>query len=415
MITAYAGTNPIVISKLEIGGPEDGFDLDGDGKPDNKLSAVAGLAKSAIDEAFQNQEIVIPVEFFDVPAADADTCVKFAMYLGAFAVDKDVDGKNAGVDDCNDNVMGIPGAEIPDDGIDNDCDGLADEDAQNMPSMSTADADADGQTVAMGDCDDTNAMVKKGAAEICGDGLDNDCDGIADRTKAGMNPVCGPFAADAEIPIDPLSFENGQPVIAFDAGSIKKLADGSLELEAGPSVFGLSIPVIDDVKLTLKITGATIKGKVVTEGSKFRIEGGVLGGVLDAKTADTIRGLEVDQIGLTAENSLLDATFANLLGPLLALPKAKPAVDRKYPGCRTPDIDVDRDGLEAFCETDDTRVNRVVDVCVDGDGTEVMDMGEGPATMHCTEAQKDGKDRFVDGISVALTFETSVISKIKPQ
>lgn len=411
-IAAYAGSNPLVISKLEIGGPEDGFDLDGDGKPDNKLSAVAGLAKSAIDDAFSNQEIVIPLEFFDVTGPEADTCIKFAMYLGAFAVDKDVDGRNAGVEDCNDNVMGIPGGEIADDGIDNDCDGLADEDAQNMPSTSTADADADGQTVAMGDCDDTAATVKKGAAEICGDGLDNDCDGIADRTKTGMNPVCGPFAADAEIPIDPLSFEGGQPVIAFNAGSFKMGADG-LEMEAGPSVFGLSIPVIDGVSLTLKITGATIKGKVVAEGSKFKIEDGRLGGVLDAKTADTIRGLEVDQIGLTPENSLLDATFANLLGPLLALPKAKPAVDRKYPGCRTPDIDVDRDGLEAFCETDDTRVNRIVDVCVDGDGTEVMDMGEGAATVHCTEAQKGGKDRFVDGISVELNFETSTIAKIK--
>ena len=36
----FAGTNPQVISQLAIGTADDGFDLDGDGKPDNKLAAV---------------------------------------------------------------------------------------------------------------------------------------------------------------------------------------------------------------------------------------------------------------------------------------------------------------------------------------------------------------------------------------
>ena len=83
-------------------------------------------------------------------------------------------------------------------------------------------------------------------------------------------------------------------------------------------------------------------------GSAIVLKNGRLGGVIDAKTADTIRGLEVDQIGLLPENSLLDAMFANLLGPLLALPKATDAIGAKYAGCRTPDIDVDQDGLEAL-------------------------------------------------------------------
>ena len=56
-VTAYAGTQPQVISELSIGAAADGFDLDGDGKPDNKLAAVSSIAKSAIDEA---PEIVGP-------------------------------------------------------------------------------------------------------------------------------------------------------------------------------------------------------------------------------------------------------------------------------------------------------------------------------------------------------------------
>jgi hypothetical protein len=186
--------------------------------------------------------------------------------------------------------------------------------------------------------------------------------------------------------------------------------NGEFVLRAGPSIFSVNIPVIDGITLDLRITGAQIEAKVVDVGGKLVLQGGRLGGVIDAKTADTIRGLDVDDIGLLPENSLLDATFANLLGPLLALPKADNDIAQKYPGCRTPDIDVDRDGHEAYCDSNPDDEVKVVDKCIDGDGTEVTDIGG----MQCTEAMKGDKYRFVDGISVALTFETSPIKAIKP-
>src|SRR4051794_327412 len=86
-ITPYMGTNQQVISNLEIGTVEDGFDLNGDGKPDNKLAAVGSLAKDAIASSIANYEIVIPLEFFDMPTVAADTCVKFAIYLAQYVVD----------------------------------------------------------------------------------------------------------------------------------------------------------------------------------------------------------------------------------------------------------------------------------------------------------------------------------------
>ncbi|HWO19325.1 MAG TPA: putative metal-binding motif-containing protein [Kofleriaceae bacterium] len=420
-VVAYQGMQPQVISKLSIGSREDGFDFNGDGEPDNKLAAAASIAQGAIDDALGNYEIVIPLEFFDLTAAAADSCVKFAVYLGDYVKDGDGDGSDPLVKngDCNDKDPAIKrgAAEIGSNRKDDDCDGLADEDAQDNPSNNPADMDGDGQSLADGDCDDTNAAVKKGVPEVCGDGLDNDCDGTADRTGGAVATACSPFdpASLQDIPLDPLSFVDGQPVVVFHDGTIEK-RDGVMLLHAGPSLFSVSVPVIDDVSLDLRISGATIEAEVTEEAGAIVLKHARLGGVIDAVTADTIRGLDVDVIGLTPENSLLDATFANLLGQILSLPKAGGKVDAKYPGCRTPDIDVDRDGLEAFCDSNPGDTNKSVDVCIDGDGTELTDVldADGKVVMSCTEAMVGGSRRFVDGISVALTFDTSPIKAITP-
>ena len=83
---------------------------------------------------------------------------------------------------------------------------------------------------------------------------------------------------------------------------------------------------------------------------------------------------------------------------------AKPS---RYAGCRSPDIDVDRDGLEIFCDSNLDDTIKEVDLCVDGDGTEIRDEVVGGNVVHCTAAMRDGKPRFVDGISVELNFATA--------
>jgi len=73
--------------------------------------------------------------------------------------------------DCNDNDSNInPGiSEICGDGIDQDCDG------EGLPCLT--DADGDGYHDEVDDCDDNDNTIHPGATEICGSNIDQDCDG----------------------------------------------------------------------------------------------------------------------------------------------------------------------------------------------------------------------------------------------
>jgi hypothetical protein len=414
-VVPFEGDFQDVLSFIEIGAETDGFDLDGAddpdctpndnpcAKPDNKLAPVGALAGGPIMEAVDAYDILIPLELYDLPTVGSnDECVKFSLYLGHYKTDLDADGEDTAVSggDCDDTrEASKPGnGEIADNLLDDDCDGAADG-SPAAHSANDVDNDLDGSSPADGDCDDTTltgASSYPGAAEICADGLDNDCDGVADR--GGDPNVCDPYTTTQTIDIDPLSFDDaGEPLIAFTNGVI---TDGVLT--AGPSLFAVKIPTgLGDLALDLKITGATIQANISEDSEGVHITDGRLGGVLDVRTMDTIRGLTVEQIGLLPEDSLLDAMFANILGTFISLQHSK---QEGWTGCQIPDIDVDRDGLEAFCDTNTSDDTKIVDTCVDGDGTVVVDT----ATTHCTEALlPDGTPRFVDGISVELNFATN--------
>ena len=86
--------------------------------------------------------------------------------------DLDGDGWGACGGDCDESDPGThPGALEPVDGLDNDCDGLIDE---------PEDLDGDGFTTDGGDCNDLQPAVHPLAAEQP-DFLDNDCDGLVDE------------------------------------------------------------------------------------------------------------------------------------------------------------------------------------------------------------------------------------------
>ena len=125
--------------------------------------------------------------------ADADGD-GFGTGEGVVACDQPAD-HSADAGDCDDTNLSIfPGADEHCDDVDEDCDGSIDEDAIDMLG-SWPDGDGDGygtgdetlscevpsgNVMNSGDCDDADPSVSPGENEACFDGIDNDCDGVAD-------------------------------------------------------------------------------------------------------------------------------------------------------------------------------------------------------------------------------------------
>ncbi|MFZ5476742.1 MAG: MopE-related protein [Myxococcota bacterium] len=113
--------------------------------------------------------------------------------------------------DCDDADASVhPAATETCDGRDDDCDGLVDDGDDSLDAPWYGDGDGDGYgdaevdaceapagyVAAGGDCDDADAGVNPGAAEVCLDVVDQDCDGLTDDYTGACEPVVDGAVAD---------------------------------------------------------------------------------------------------------------------------------------------------------------------------------------------------------------------------
>ena len=119
-----------------------------------------------------------------------------APWLGTGGSCTDADGDGfCAPEDCDDGDPDVnPGAaEVCDDGIDNNCDGFIDENCGGC-----TDNDGDGYCAEVDDCDDNEFFANPGLTEICDDEIDNNCDGFVDEGCSSCLPPGEPCTTGAD-------------------------------------------------------------------------------------------------------------------------------------------------------------------------------------------------------------------------
>ncbi len=168
----------------------------------------------------------------------------------------DADGDGVGCDlDCEDADPGIfPGSnEICNDAIDNDC---------NPATPDIFDADGDGATCDL-DCDDANSGNFLGNLEVC-DGMDNNCDGQADE---GLSCTGSSWVYWMSFRYDTTVAGFGQvkdeDIIAYDpvSGNWSMIFDGSDVGMTGREIDGMAVLPSGDILLSF-IDDTSISGLV---------------------------------------------------------------------------------------------------------------------------------------------------------
>ncbi len=147
---------------------------------DLKVTPVDALC-SGIFEG--NQSVTASSEFQGNYLSDIDFFIEtgfdaFANFFihgpNSLAIDSDGDGYDSSIDcDDSDDSINPLAVEIPDNDIDENCDGV----------LGITDLDNDGYGINE-DCDDLNAAINPGATEILDNDIDEDCNGINDVTDA---------------------------------------------------------------------------------------------------------------------------------------------------------------------------------------------------------------------------------------
>jgi len=236
--------------------------------------------------------------------------------------DNDGDGVAEYLGDCNDDDMTVwwnrstqTGApELPGDGIDNDCDGVADD------GLDASDADGDGVTIVDGDCDDTDPGVFPGAVEVIGNSKDDNCDSWSfnlDRPSRWAD-----FDGDMPVPevtLEGNTFSGVGTGLDIDGAQVL-LSDG--DLDDNPNTIDgatLTAVVVDDwmwSSSTPELVGGSLEvdaGTVLEaiDGDCFLVQGEGTSLTIDGATLDGCGGAGISMFApgfVTATDLVIDGT-----------------------------------------------------------------------------------------------------------
>ena len=133
--------------------------------------------------------------------------------------------------DCNDSNAQInPGAAELCDGVDSDCDGVlevlnayyldADGDGYGDTSISTEDCNPPaGYVATSGDCNDDDAQINPGAVELC-DGVDSNCDGSSEDLITYYRDTDGDGYGDGSVMAQGCSIPDGYVATSGDCNDL---------------------------------------------------------------------------------------------------------------------------------------------------------------------------------------------------
>jgi hypothetical protein len=299
--------------------------------------------------------------------------------------DRDGDGYTAADGDCDDtDADAYPGAaDTPYDGVDADCGGGSDYDADG----DGVDAEAHGGT----DCDDTDADRAPGEPEAWLDGIDQDCDGVADVQGAACDADIGVTLADGTRATLDLcgawALEAGLELATGELRSFAVVLEGAPEgaecrVELAISgVCGAGYYAFGGALGTLEVVSVDCEG--VDGGTTYAADGGYVrmdvaeagdGAPVTIGDAVALR-LSGELRGIVGDVGVIDGTFA-LSGTLAAVP------DRGN-DCSSVDADADADGVpDAAYGGDD---------CDDADPSTSAGIAVNDSTTACmTDADGDG-------------------------
>ena len=217
--------------------PDDGIDQDCDGWDDVVCFVDADLDGYGAGASLQVVELVCPgpgLSQSDDDCDDSTPAASPAMAEFCNGYDDDCDGAvDEGFDQDGDGVVSCLGdcddldplvyagaPEIPDDAVDQDCDGWddvtcfvdSDEDGHGAGApLVVSELDCPGPSLSLtaDDCDDTSPSISPGVAEAC-NGFDDDCDGSVDE---GFDfdgdgwTSCGGDCVDSDAAIFPVALD----------------------------------------------------------------------------------------------------------------------------------------------------------------------------------------------------------------